>query len=245
MAYSFLWRTLRLLQLHRLPALFEVVFPNEVSRKVGTPLVVANALEPKYAHAWKRLKRMGIELGDYLEFGVSRGTTMACMHRVVTRMELRDVRLFGFDAFEGGASGAEKNDLGAWKPEQPVQTMEETTRFLDKVNTNWGKTNLVKGWFDDTLNAATTQKFALQKASVIMIDCRSYAAVRTALNYAMPFILDFTIIFFDDWHDDITMGGNRAYSEFLNNNQHLKSKDFGKYLPTGRIFLLINLREEN
>jgi hypothetical protein len=244
-AYSFLWKTLRLLQLHRVPALFEVVFPNEVSRKVGAPLVVANTLEPKYTEAWKCLVRMGIELGDYLEFGVSRGTTMACMHRVVTRLKLEKVRLFGFDAFEDTTLNEGPNHCGSWNTERAQVTIEQTKRYLTKVNTNWGKTSLIKGKFDDTLNSVTTKKLALRKASIIMIDCRTYAAARAALDYSMPLMVDFTIIFFDNWYDEVTVGGIRAFSEFLNDNQHLESKEFGAYLPNGRIFLVINLREES
>lgn len=236
MAYSLLWRTLRLLQLHRLPGLFEVVFPNEIRRKVGAPAVVANELEPKYAMAWRRLRQMGVEPGDYLEFGVARGTSIACMHRVVTRLKLTKVRLFGFDAFDGLASTDKR---------EPGSTIEETRQFLNRVNINWDKANLVEGRFNDTLNEETTRKFELKKASVVMMGCQSYQAVRAALDFSMPFIRDFTVIFFDDWHDDIAVDENRAFSEFLNENQHLKAKEFCAYRPNGRMFLIINMREDS
>jgi hypothetical protein len=39
--------------------------------------------------------------GDYLEFGVSRGTSMACVHGNLRDAGLQHVRLIGFDSFEG------------------------------------------------------------------------------------------------------------------------------------------------
>ena len=37
------------------------------------------------------------ELGDYLEFGVSRGTSMACAYRTLQKSGLHEMRLIGFD----------------------------------------------------------------------------------------------------------------------------------------------------
>lgn len=40
-------------------------------------------------------------LGDYLEFGVFGGASLGCMWRATEALGLTDVRLFGFDSFEG------------------------------------------------------------------------------------------------------------------------------------------------
>ena len=40
-------------------------------------------------------------LGDYLEFGVSRGTSMACTYSTLRHAGLNHMRLIGFDSFEG------------------------------------------------------------------------------------------------------------------------------------------------
>jgi len=114
-AYSFLWRALRFLQLHRVPGLIKIM--PEVRRERGG-IVLPNELEPKYASAWRCLQRMEVVPGDYLDFDVSRGTSLACMHRVVTRLSLDNVRLFGFDSFEGMPSNAAWEDLGVWRPGQ-------------------------------------------------------------------------------------------------------------------------------
>lgn len=247
---SLLWRILRFFQLHRIYRLIRGVLPASVVeviskvtlKNVYIPLVISKELEPKYKIAWQRLVHMGVKPGDYLEFGVSRGSSMACMHRVVEKLHLKEVRLFGFDSFEGLPASAANEDRGVWKPGEFASAIEETQQFLNEANINWSKTHLIKGWFDDTLNAETTQKFGIQKASIIMVDCDIYSAAKTALNYSMPFIMDYAVVFFDDWRDDITFGEYRAYSEFLNENKHLKSEDFGEYKPTGRIFFVTNTR---
>ena len=70
-------------------------------KNVYMPLVDHDQIEPKYEMAWKQLREHSPLLGDYLEFGVSRGHSMASMHRVISRLKLDRVRLFGFDSFEG------------------------------------------------------------------------------------------------------------------------------------------------
>ena len=247
---SLFWKTLRFFHIDKFYRAIKGMLPESVVKVVTgatlqnahIPLVLANELEPKYALAWSRLQRMNVELGDYLEFGVSIGTSMACMHRVLKKKKIETVRLLGFDSFEGMPPSAATEDLGMWKPGEFASSIDQTRQFLDDANIDWRKTHLIKGWFHETLNDTTTQKYAIQKASMIMVDCDIYSASKTALNYALPFIKDYTMIFFDDWRDDALFGEHRAYVEFLSENMHLRSEDFGEYRPTGRIFLVSNTR---
>ena len=245
---SFLWRVLRFFQLNKiyrsmrnmLPAAVVDTVTDMTLKNVHFPLVAADELEPKYAMAWQRLQSLGAELGDYLEFGVSRGASMVCMHRVTKKLKLKNVRMFGFDSFEGMPDSAEVEDQGTWKPGQFASTIEETRTFLNDYKIDWNRTHLIKGWFEDTLNSDTTKQYNIRKASVIMVDCDIYSASKVALNYSLPMIKDYAVIFFDDWRDDITFGEYKAYSEFLNENKHLKSEQIGTYAPTGMIFLVKN-----
>jgi len=225
-----------------LPKSIVEIVSNITMKNVYMPLVDHNEIEPKYEMAWNELRKHDVVLGDYLEFGVSRGHSMASMHRVIRKLKLDHVRLFGFDSFEGMPSSAAEEDYGTWKPGQFASAIEETKEFLTKFKVNWEKTHLIKGWFSDTLNDQTAQNFGIQKASVIMIDCDIYSASKTALDFCLPFITDNAIVFFDDWRDDITFGEYKAYTEFLDENRHLRSDSLGAYEPTGRIFLVTNLR---
>lgn len=245
---SLLWRVLRFFHLNKmyrsvrnmLPAAVVDTVTDITVKNVHFPLVSAEELEPKYTMAWERLKSLGVELGDYLEFGVSRGASMVCMHRVTKKLNLKSVRMFGFDSFEGMPESAKVEDDGTWKPGQFASTIDETRTFLNAYKIDWTRTHLIKGWFEDSLNTATTEQFNIRKASVIMVDCDIYSASKVALNYSLPMIKDYAVIFFDDWRDDITFGEYKAYSEFLNENQHLHSEEIGTYAPTGKIFLVKN-----
>lgn len=220
-----------------------VNFVSDVTMKnVYVPLVMSTELEPKYKSAWRRLKSLGVELGDYLEFGVSRGSSMACMHRALKKEKIKRVRLFGFDSFEGMPASAANEDLGTWAPGQFASSLAQTTQYLNEANIDWKRTHLIKGWFDDTLNSTTTEKYNIRKVSVIMVDCDIYSASKLALNYSLPMIIDYAVIFFDDWKDDITFGEYKAYDEFLDENKHLKSEAFGDYPPTGKIFFVTNTK---
>ena len=245
---SILWRVLRFFQFNKIYRSVRNLLPASVvdsvtdltMKNVHFPLVSAEELEPKYTMAWERLKALGVELGDYLEFGVSRGASMTYMHRVTKKLKLKNVRMFGFDSFQGMPESAEVEDGGEWKPGQFASTMDETRAFLNSYNVDWNRTHLIQGWFEDTLNSATTEKYNIRKASVIMVDCDIYSAAKVALNYSLPMIQDYAVIFFDDWRDDITFGEYKAYSEFLAENEHLESEEIGTYAPTGKIFLVKN-----
>ena len=245
---STLWKILRFFQLHKLyravkgtlPSSVVDVVSNVTLKNVHMPLIWVEALEPKYEMACKYLEGLNTEIADYLEFGVSEGTSMACMHRVTSKLNLTNVRLIGFDSFEGMPDSAAVEDAGTWKPGQFASPIEDTKAFLDKEGVDWKRTFLIKGWFEDTCNEQTTRQYDIRKASIIMIDCDIYSAAKVALNYSLPMIKDYAVVFFDDWHDDKSFGEYRAYDEFLSENKFIKSVEIGTYHPQGRIFCVTN-----
>jgi hypothetical protein len=205
-------------------------------------MVSVKDLEPKYEMAWKYLQGLGIPLGDYLEFGVSYGTSMLCMHRVLNRLGIKKVRMIGFDSFRGLPQSAATEDLGVWKPGQFACSVQHTYEYLTKHHVDWSRTLLVRGWFENTLCQKTVKTYKLRKASVIMIDCDLYSSSRAALNFCLPMIKDYAIVFVDHWRGDMSVGESRAYSEFLKENSHLVSKELGTYFPKGKIFLIQNTK---
>jgi O-methyltransferase len=247
---SILWKTLKFFQLHKVYREIKWVLPPSVAsvvtdariKNVHTPLVLVEELEPKYEMGCKYLQGLGSEFGDYLEFGVSAGTSMACMHRVLRKLKLDNVRLIGFDSFEGMPAAAELEDEGTWKAGEFASAIKETKKFLTKEGIDWNRTFLIKGWFEDTCNASTKKQYGIRKASIVMVDCDIYSASKVALNYSLSMIGDHVLIYFDDWKDDINFGEYKAYSEFLAENQHLRSKQIGTYNPTGKIFHVTNGR---
>jgi O-methyltransferase len=192
------------------------------------------------SHALDQLlgRERATDLGDYLEFGVSRGTSMACVYDVLQAKGLGDVRLIGFDSFQG--LPPEAADEG-WEPGAYASTAAATRRYLSDHDVDLDRVALVKGWFRDSLNEATKKRLKLQKASLIMVDCDIYAATKEVLTFVLPLVQDRAVIIFDDWgwRSDIgEIGQREAYQECIENVEEFKVERLDGYIPQSRIFLL-------
>jgi O-methyltransferase len=176
--------------------------------------------------------------GDYLEFGVSRGTSLACMHRALQSEGLPNVRLLGFDSFEGLPLEAKAE---GWAPGAFYSTLATTERYLKSRGVDVKRVVLTKGWFKDTLTDKTRQRLGITNTSLIMIDCDIYSAARKALWFCEPFIQDRAVIFFDDWASrsvEHNVGEKEAFKEFLDAFPSFHAQPLSSYAPNARVFLL-------
>ncbi|MGV3769085.1 MAG: TylF/MycF/NovP-related O-methyltransferase [Sphingobium phenoxybenzoativorans] len=174
--------------------------------------------------------------GDYLEFGVSRGSSLACVHKVLSEAGMTQARLIGFDSFEGMPSGSEAE---GWTEGDFRSTLPATKRHLASKGVNLNRVELVKGWFDDTLNDGTRDRLNLSRAGLIMIDCDIYSASKQALEFCEPFIGEQAVIMFDDWGWAERMGKTgqkEAFAEFLAAHPSLKANEIMGYNASSRIF---------
>ena len=180
-------------------------------------------------------------LGDYLEFGVCFGWSLAAMHQVTQRRGLERMRLIGFDSFEGLPAAAKADDGGYWSPRMFKADIRLTRRFLNKAGVDWSRVTLIQGWFSETLNHATKEKLKLKKASVIMVDCDMYQSAREALAFCGPLIDDDAVVIFDDWYsgglDQKNLGEKRAFEEFLSGDDFV-AEPICRYGPNARVFKL-------
>ncbi len=177
------------------------------------------------------------DLGDYFEFGVFHGASLACMYRAVQDAGLASMRLFGFDSFEGLPEKEDEDRDLPWKAGQFVAEYDVAKEALTSAGVDWNRVFLVKGWFSDTLNERTLQTHAISKASVIMIDCDLYSSAKQALDFCGPLIRDEALVFFDDWDGGMSLaerglGEKRAFDEFLDANRDLSATEFGSYYHT-------------
>ena len=210
--------------------------------RANVPLVPVEAFTASCELAIRSLQANNHVFGDYLEFGVSRGTSMVCMARALSRADLDKVRLIGFDSFEGMPSEAATQ---GWEPGQFFSPVSTTKAYLKSEGVELGRVELVKGWFKDTLNHETAQALSLSKASLVMVDCDIYTASKEALWFVEPFIKDEAVIMFDDWgwrSDSNQIGQREAYTEFLERFPHFTSESLPAYRPEAKVFR-INRRE--
>lgn len=199
-------------------------------------LIDEKEIKPKFEKALKFLeKELNGEsnLGDYLEFGVAHGSSMLFMYQTLKKLKIDNVRLFGFDSFEGLPKEADHDDDGLWTAGSFYAKEKNVRKYLTQKKIDWDRVKITKGWFKDTCTKTFIQENNIEKASVIMIDCDMYSSAKDALNFCVPLIKDKTIIFFDDWNSlnlaEKELGEKKAFLEFLNENPQFESSDFDSY----------------
>jgi hypothetical protein len=191
--------------------------------------------------------------GDYLEFGVFNGVSFIGAYqaleesfrlagtpsaattaedRASARRLWERMRFFAFDSFQGlpepTGIDAECEDFVGGKfacAETDFRT--NLTRAgvpLDKVQT-------VPGWYEDTLNDATIERYRLEKAAIVNIDCDYYESARSVLEFVTPLLVDGSVIIFDDWykyrgHPDF--GEQRACREWIESHPEWMLTEYQK-----------------
>ncbi|MGI9451925.1 MAG: TylF/MycF/NovP-related O-methyltransferase, partial [Geminicoccaceae bacterium] len=183
------------------------------------------------------------ELGDYLEFGVYNGSTLAIMHDLLARRGRTTSRLFGFDSFEGLPQEANVDDNNIWMPGQYRCPETFARNFLTKRGIDWQRVALIKGWFSDSCTPATRAQHQMKKAGIIMIDSDLYSSAVEALNFCEPLIGRHALIIFDEYYpggrDDRFLGEEKAFAEFLEANPDITSTKLDENYSFGsRMFLL-------
>lgn len=158
-------------------------------------------------------------LGDYLEFGVFHGSTLACMYEARESLGLDHVRLFGFDSFQGLPASAAEEDGGLWAPGQYRCSMARTQENLESWGVPLDEVTLIEGWFRDTATPAMRDRHHIRKASIVMVDCDIYSSTVEALAFSGPLVDRQAVFVFDDWHAgglaDRHLGERKAFDEFL------------------------------
>jgi O-methyltransferase len=202
-----------------------------------TPLVPESAFTDCACNAIRTLQSHGHKFGDYIEFGVSRGTSMACTWSALQSCGVK-CRLVGFDSFEGLGTEAEEN---GWETGQFASTEAATRRYLKTHGVPEEQVVLVKGWFCDTATDETREKLHLSKASLFLVDSDTYESSCDALNFAAKVLDDEMVVMFDDWGWSVKAGkrGQReAFGEFMAAHPEFVSEPLPAYREEAEVFLV-------
>lgn len=192
----------------------------------------------------------------YLEFGVYVGTSLACMARAADELAAGNgtgaatgagpgvLRIIGFDSFEGMPAGAADEQRPGLGTGQLYSDVALTRANLRRLGVSPDRVELVPGWFDASLTAATRERLGLVAADVVMIDCVIESATRTALDFVLPLVGDGTVIFFDDWSvfdfEERDLGEKAAFEDWTAEHPELAVERLPKleYSPDARAFLV-------
>ncbi|NQZ85343.1 MAG: hypothetical protein HRU03_06505 [Nanoarchaeales archaeon] len=230
---------------------FRKIFPvpkspytlGEIEDVCSINLVPPKKLEKFFTECIKKLQKIkGDKIGDYLEFGVFNGSSLGSMYLASKKLNLKNTRYFGFDAFQGLPEDCENEDEGVWKKGFYSCSYEKMNECLRRRNINLKDITFINGWYDETLNEKTKNKLKLNNLGIVFIDCDTYSSSKTVLNFIGPLIKKEVIICFDDWKlndlDIKELGEYKAFNEFLDENLQFYSEEIKSYNRKSKCFIL-------
>jgi predicted O-methyltransferase YrrM len=146
------------------------------------------------------LKKIEIENGLVLEFGVYKGQTINYIAKNLNKSQT----LYGFDSFEG------LNEPWIYRGKGGFSNVNENEL---KVEDN---VNLVKGFFDETLPDFVTKN--PQPISFLHIDSDLYSSAKVIFDNLKSQIVKGTVIVFDEFfnYPNWKQGEFKAWNEFAN-----------------------------
>jgi hypothetical protein len=215
------------------------------------------SLEPReqvFVQTFRNQLRNQVE-GDYLEFGVWRGTSMISAYESHSAAEsffrelkiesyasrsLTPMRFFGFDSFEGMPE-PEEHDAGTYRAGDFAVSLGDVQTRLLAAGVPRARFELVPGFFEQSLNDETRRRLGLRHASIVHVDADYYESAAVVLKFVTDLVVTGSIIIFDDWYlyrCDPTKGQQRAMREWLAANPSIELVD---YMSSGwsRAFVVV------
>lgn len=206
-------------------------------------LVPPETLKTFFTNCIEKLQELkGKEIGDYLEFGVFNGSSLGSAYLAAKKMDLKSMRFFGFDSFEGLPTGTnEEHDIlqkGFYRC-----PFDKTKECLERRGINSECVTWIKGVYNETLNDETFKNNDYPKIGIVFIDCDTYSSSKTVLDFLAPLIVEPAIFCLDDWKlydmDIKETGEYKSFNEFLERNRHIKAKEIKSYNRKSKTFVLI------
>jgi len=179
--------------------------------------------------------------GWYFEFGSHTGRTMRAAWDAFH--VLYDWKYAAFDSFEGLPDLEEIDRMPIWRKGALKTTEDQFIRIVTRHGMPREKFVTVKGFYDESLNQATKQRFLPERAAVVYIDCDLYRSTVPVLEFTRDFFQKGTVLVFDDWfcfHGDPHRGQRRAFSEFCERYPSLR---FERFVQTNEIQSFVYLGE--
>lgn len=184
----------------------------------------------------------GRDPGDYYEFGVFRGFTLYCAWTAAKDLGLDRMRFYGFDSFQGlpELEGADLGE-GQFFEGQFTCSLEAAEEHLRKHGVDLERVQLIEGFYADSLTEQLREQHAFRSAAIVMMDCDLYSSTRDALAWIQPYLVDSSILLFDDWK---SYGGSeregqpRAFAEWLARRPEAEAEQLWDFPHNGRAFLL-------
>lgn len=206
----------------------------------------------KYAALHKAFYLSAIDdkVGDYLEFGVFRGSSFSHALRCANRMlsyskETSPTTFYGFDSFQGFGTIGEDDQHEFYKDDNFVTELGLVERKSRKAAKKL-KFQLVPGFFEQSL-AGGASEFGIENARIIFIDSDTYESSDQAFRFCDDITSVGTIIVLDDFFSysgRSDRGVVKAFTEFqLRCN--LSVRRIMDYGMGGSVFIVSNVSDQS
>lgn len=186
--------------------------------------------------------------GDYLEFGVWKGRSFARAFNIWRLVSgnsnrLKGMKFYAFDSFAGLPEITSDEDKASkeFTKGQYACSEEEFKEIIAGRGVDLNKVITVKGWYDKILNNKTKQSLDIKSAAIIFIDSDLYDSAVSVLNFITDYVVDGTILIFDDWFcfmGDPARGEQKAFAEWLARNPRLKATEYQKFNWKSNSFIM-------
>jgi O-methyltransferase len=150
--------------------------------------------QPCFEMVFQKVRNMQLR-GDYLELGVYKGSSFILAASAAAKYGLHAMRYFAFDSFQGLPEAEGK----LFAPGDFACSEQTFTRMITKAGVPIDKVVKVKGWYNESLTKGTKEKYKLDRAAVVHIDCDLYSSTKDVLAFIEDIVQVGTIIIFDDW----------------------------------------------
>jgi O-methyltransferase len=185
---------------------------------------------------------------DYLEFGIFKGYTFWYAQRSANRLQLYNMRFFGFDSFTGlpEISIDDETDNDEFYKGQFLCSKDNVVDALNRHGVDWRRTFLIEGFFDKSLAPEKKAGYELGRISIALIDCDLYSSTVEVLQFLGDLLTDGSLLLMDDWNcfgKSNERGQRRAFAEFISNSPELSAEELFSYGTYGCVFRIHNGRK--
>lgn len=193
-------------------------------------------------HALRFLQKSETE-GDYFEFGVFQGRSLATAYKIHSQMDTAARHFYAFDSFSGLphlSADDTLEDYSVFHEGQFAVSMADVARNLVNNGVPEADVTLVEGFYDTSLtDPATLNAVGDAKAALVHIDCDLYSSAVPCLRFIEPRMVDGAILMFDDWfcyRGRADQGVHRAFDEWAAEAPYTFT-EYAKYTWSGIMFI--------
>ena len=200
----------------------------------------------KYAHILEAINYVRVALLPpvFFEFGCHSGRTFSAAINAANFFKL-DLTAVAFDSFQG-LPNTKINDDGYFEG-GTFFTSENNFKKIVKRQTgeNLNDNQIIKGFYNESLNGDLKGKLP-RHVGMVHIDVDLYSATCSVLEFIKDYIVEGTIILFDDWYCfpvGEEKGEKKALSEFLKKNPNIELENWKNYSTFGKSFFVKSIKK--